>query len=221
MPSWMDPMRVYLLHNEPDATVTLRPVVNQLGGLLRRVDSFRGLIEELQRRPDPDCVVASVFPGSECALEFLPVLKREFADLPVIIWSANLDVSSGVELMRLGANTVLEYPGTQPTLLLSLHQALHESGELRLRARREQELRARLQALTPGERDVMQLLFEGLTNQGIADRLAVSRRTVEARRQRIVKVAGVPNLIGLIVQLAQHGLLSQGPVPAEAESQPA
>jgi RNA polymerase sigma factor (sigma-70 family) len=217
----MEPMRVYLLHSDPEAERKLRPVVHQLGGMLRTLDGIRALYDQLQSREPADCLVTDVFPGNECALEFLPALKQQHSDLPVIIWSANLDVSTGVELMRLGAHTVIEFPSSQPTLLLTLHQALHESGQMRLRSQREGELRGKLDSLSEGEREVMQLLFDGKTNKEIAEQLAVSRRTVEARRQRIVKIAGVPNLIGLVVKLAEHGLLQDARAGFEADRQTA
>ncbi len=214
-------MRVYLLNNAAEAERILRPVVVQLDGTLHPCEGLSALLDQLPFRQEADCLVTSVFVGKDCAIEFLPTLKRQHADLPVIIWSANLDVATSVELMRLGAHAVLEYPCSQPTLLLSLHQALHESEQLRIRCRREDEIRGKLESLTTGEREVMQLLFKGMTNQEIADRLVVSRRTVEARRQRIVKVTGVPNLIGLVVLLAEYGLLADTRAAVESDLQSA
>jgi two-component system response regulator FixJ len=211
----MDPMQVYLLHNEPEAQRSLRPVVSQLDGELRLPGSVAALLDEVRFGSGPACLVTSVLLGRACAIEFLPTLRRNCPELPVIIWSANLDVATGVELMRLGAHSVLEYPGTQPALLLTLHQAMHESESSRSRAMRESELRDRLGELTAGEREVMRLLFDGMTNKEIASRLAVSRRTVETRRQRIVKVTGVSNLIALVVLLAEHGMLSDSRASAE------
>lgn len=204
----MEPMRVYLLHNETEADRHLRPAVAQLEGQLNRIGGVSTLLDEFRGQIDPGCLVTSVLPGRECAIEFLPAIKRECPDLPVIVWSSNLDVATGVELMRLGAHSVIEYPGSQHTLLLTLHQAMHESEHSRSRSLRESELRDKLGGLTAGEQEVMRLLFDGMTNKEIASRLAVSRRTVETRRQRIVKLAGVSNLIELVVLLAEHGMLS-------------
>ncbi len=205
--NWMDPMQVYLLHNEPQAERTLAPIVIQLEGVIHRAESVREVIDESRTQTDARCLITSVLPGMECAMEFVPQLRRKLPDLPIIIWSANLDVPTGVELMRRGAFSVLEYPCSEPTLLLTLHQAVHESQRLRVRTHRESDLRGKLGKLSDGEREVMRLLFDGLTNKEIAARLTVSRRTIEARRQRIVKVTGVANLIRLVVLLAEHGLL--------------
>jgi RNA polymerase sigma factor (sigma-70 family) len=213
----MEPMRVYLLHNDTDAEQHLRPTVTQLEGTLIRTASAGAFLEEVRSQPDPACLVTSVIPRRECAIDFLPAIKRQCPDVPVIVWSADLDVATGVELMRLGAHSVIEYPGSQHTLLLSLHQAMHESEGARSRSLRENQLRDKLGELSPGEQEVMRLLFDGMTNKEIASRLAVSRRTVETRRQRIVKLAGVSNLIELVVLLAEHGMLSD----TRAEGAPA
>lgn len=203
----MDPMQVYLLHNEPRAEQTLAPITAQLEGMIRQVESVREMFDDARMCSESHCLITSVLPGKESAMDFLPQLGRKLPDLPVIIWSANLDVPTGVELMRRGAFSVLEFPCSEPTLLLTLHQAVHESHRLRVRSHRESDLRGKLGKLSDGEREVMRLLFDGLTNKEIASRLTVSRRTIEARRQRIVKVTGVANLIRLVVLLAEHGLL--------------
>lgn len=51
----------------------------------------------------------------------------------------------------------------------------------------------RLGALTPREREILSLLVEGLTDRSIADRLAVSPRTVETHVSNIVQRLRVQN----------------------------
>lgn len=207
-------MELYLLHHEPHAEPDLAPLASQLDCNIQSVASLRELTDCARLRSSTHCLVTSVLPGKDCALDFLPQLKRQFPDLPVIVWSSNLDVPTGVELMRRGAFSVLEYPCSQPKLLLTLHQAIHESQRLRGRVLRERELRSKLNQLSDGERQVMRMLFDGMTNKEIAARLTVSRRTIETRRQRIVRLTGVSNLIHLVVLLAEHDLLeSSRPSP--------
>lgn len=64
-----------------------------------------------------------------------------------------------------------------------------------------------LERLTRREREVFDLLVAGYTNDSIATRLAVSRRTVETHRMRVMSKLAAHSL-GQLLQLAvRHGLV--------------
>ncbi|MGI4871878.1 MAG: response regulator [Janthinobacterium lividum] len=63
--------------------------------------------------------------------------------------------------------------------------------------------------LTPRERDILQLVATGLTNQQIADKLFTSKRTVETHRQNLLEKTGVKNTPALIKYAMEQGLLQQ------------
>ncbi|MEV0262861.1 LuxR C-terminal-related transcriptional regulator [Streptomyces sp. NPDC050617] len=60
-------------------------------------------------------------------------------------------------------------------------------------------------SLTPREREISELVAEGLTNQAVADRLCLSTRTVESHVARVYRKTGVPSraaLAALVARLA-------------------
>ena len=61
--------------------------------------------------------------------------------------------------------------------------------------------------LTHREREILQLVASGLTNQGIADQLFTSKRTVESHRQNLLEKTGVRNTPALVKYAMEHGLL--------------
>ncbi|MBC6613190.1 response regulator transcription factor [Hymenobacter sp. BT507] len=61
--------------------------------------------------------------------------------------------------------------------------------------------------LTHREREILQLVANGLTNQQIADQLFTSRRTVETHRQSLLEKTGVKNTPALIKYAMEQGLL--------------
>jgi two-component system response regulator DctR len=70
--------------------------------------------------------------------------------------------------------------------------------QTRLTARKEQQrLQSRLLELTDRERDVMQLVVEGLPNKLIADQLDISVRTVEVHRARVFDKMEVKSAVEL------------------------
>ena len=61
--------------------------------------------------------------------------------------------------------------------------------------------------LTHREREILQLVASGLTNQQIADQLFTSKRTVESHRQNLLEKTGVSNTAALVKYAMEYGLL--------------
>jgi two-component system, NarL family, response regulator NreC len=64
------------------------------------------------------------------------------------------------------------------------------------------------ESLTPREREVLQLLAEGLSSPQIARQLHISTKTVEAHRSRIMKRLDIHNIAGLVRYAIRIGLVS-------------
>jgi DNA-binding NarL/FixJ family response regulator len=62
---------------------------------------------------------------------------------------------------------------------------------------------------TAREREILQLVATGLTNQEIADKLFTSRRTVETHRQTLLEKTGVKNTPALVKYAMEKGWLQQ------------
>jgi two-component system response regulator NreC len=62
--------------------------------------------------------------------------------------------------------------------------------------------------VTPREREVLQLAAEGYSNDEIAVRLSISRRTAELHRTRVVSKLRLENQTGLIKFALRKGLIS-------------
>jgi two-component system, NarL family, response regulator NreC len=65
-----------------------------------------------------------------------------------------------------------------------------------------------LAKLSAREREVLQLLAEGKTGAEIAQRLALSPKTVETYRARLVEKLGIRDVAGLVRFAIQHGIVS-------------
>jgi DNA-binding NarL/FixJ family response regulator len=65
-----------------------------------------------------------------------------------------------------------------------------------------------LDALTPRQREILQLVAEGNTSKDIAQRLHISLKTVEAHRAQLMERLGVHDLAGLVRFAVRVGLVS-------------
>lgn len=64
-----------------------------------------------------------------------------------------------------------------------------------------------LAALTPRQREILQLVAEGHTSKDIAQRLGLSYRTIETHRNQLMKRLGVTDLTGLVRFAVRSGLV--------------
>ena len=130
--------------------------------------------------------------------------------LPVIFLTGHGDIGSGVRAMKAGASDFLTKPVDGAILLAAVQGALDQNRVARAEQAECDELRARLDSLTPREREVLALLVEGKLNKQIADQLGIVEKTIKVHRARVLakmKVRSSTALVRLVdrVQRAASG----------------
>ncbi|MGO2202205.1 response regulator transcription factor [Pseudomonas helleri] len=148
------------------------------------------------------CVVLDIRMPAMGGLNVQQALQERGLTLPVIFVSGHADVPIVVRAFKAGAHDFIEKPYNQQLLLDSVQQAL-SGGNARQSASQElTELEARLYSLTPRERDVLLPLVKGYTTREIAEQLAVSVKTIDLYRARVMKrmqAEHLPDLVGMAI----------------------
>ncbi|MBE7498862.1 MAG: response regulator transcription factor [Verrucomicrobiales bacterium] len=62
--------------------------------------------------------------------------------------------------------------------------------------------------LTPRQREILQLLAEGCSAKEVADKLAISPRTVEFHKYQLMESLGLHHSAELILFAIKHGIVS-------------
>ena len=101
-------------------------------------------------------------------------------------------------------------------LLEAITAALEDSASARAGLLQGSEIADRLSLLTPREREVMDLVIDGLSNRRIASRCGISPRTVEIHRARVMEKMGARSLSEL-VRIACLQDMPTGRGPSEPE----
>ncbi len=149
------------------------------------------------------CLVIDIRLPGMSGLELLRVLREHSCDMPIIIISGHADVPMAVEAMQCGALTVLTKPFRLQHVVNELEKAFADSDVRRMAKRLQKEAQDRLSKLTEREREVLDLISQGLTNKQMAARLSLTIRAIEDRRARLMRrlvVRSVPELLTLLQQ---------------------
>ena len=137
-------------------------------------------------------------------LELQRKLVHDKIALPVVFVTGHGNIPMAVEAMQLGAINFLEKPVQEQALWDSIRKALEQDMQSRRRRARRQRADERLTKLTPGEREVLNLILEGKLNKEIASELGLSTRTIEDRRAKLMKKMGASSLAELIQLVMMH-----------------
>lgn len=147
------------------------------------------------------CVVSDIRMPETDGIELLRRLQVTRPEIPVILLTGHGDISLAVEAMKLGAADFLEKPFDDTALLGAVEQALARKGDKAGPGPELAAISARIEQLSPRERDVLSGLVAGKQNKTIARELDISPRTVEVYRANLMTKMQASNL-SLLVRMA-------------------
>jgi len=150
-------------------------------------------------RPDaPSCLVLDIkLPGAN-GLDFQEALARAGISIPIIFITAHGDVPMTSRAMKAGAVEFLMKPFQKEDLLAAIDHALERDRVARQQDAELAVLQARFDSLTSREREVMNLVVEGLTNKEVAEQLAISEVTTKMHRGQVTRKMMAPSLADLV-----------------------
>ncbi|HET7671166.1 MAG TPA: response regulator [Burkholderiales bacterium] len=144
------------------------------------------------------CVVTDLRLPGMSGIELQGELRRRGSGVPVVVITAHGDVPSARAAFRAQAVDFLEKPFDH----VQLRQAIDTAFALEQSRLQDDEARradaAKLDRLTPRERQVLERAAQGLHAKEIAAALGISPRTVEVHKTRIMEKLGVRNIAELV-----------------------
>ena len=161
-----------------------------------RVEAYENGVKLLKdvRQLERGCILLDIRMPEMDGLEVQEELRKAGCLLPVVIMTGHGDVTVAVQAMKAGAVDFIEKPFEKATLLSALEVARGRLDQEAASTSKAAEARARLNILTPRERDVLAGLVKGLPNKTIAYDLGISPRTVEIHRANLMDKLEVRSL---------------------------
>lgn len=156
---------------------------------------------------EPTCIVSDVRLPGLSGLDLQRELRRQGRSIPLILITGHGDIAMAVTAIKNGAFDFVEKPYNADQLIASIGEALKIGEKVRFKEEQKAESLARIAELSPRQREVMQLVAEGLSNKQIAFQLGISQRTVENYRAWVMERLGAANVADLVrrVLLVQAG----------------
>ncbi len=172
-----------------------------------RARAFASGAELLANLPETEaaCVITDVrMPDMDGTEVVRRLAEMKGASWPVIVITGHADVPLAVQMMKAGVVDFIEKPFDPNRLLEAVRGCLGHLNESRNERVTRMEIQERIALLSLREHQVFRALVEGRSNKEIAAELAISPRTVEIFRAKVMSKMQAGSLSALV----RMGLLS-------------
>ena len=193
----MNDATVFVIDDDASVRDSINLILSLKGMRTQLFSSAQDFLEAY--RPEwRGCILTDLQMPGMSGLDLQQALHERGVLLPVVVLTAHGDVPTTRVAMKGGAFDFLEKPINDEVLLDVLKNAIREDIHRHAAESAEDALRSRLARLTPREREVLDLLVEGLSHREIAARLTISPRTVEVYKARMMEKLQCRSLAELI-----------------------
>src|SRR5206468_7341221 len=176
-----------------------------------------GEVLELARKHRPDVVLLDISMPGLGGLEASAQLKEELPEVRVVMLSMHANEEYVLQALRAGAAGYMLKDSATAELEIALKAVMQGETYLSPPISKQvvegyvQRVGAEQPAadhLTPRQRQVLQLIAEGLSTKEIAYRLELSVKTVETHRAQLLELLQIRDIAGLVKYALRNGLVS-------------
>jgi two-component system, NarL family, response regulator LiaR len=176
-----------------------------------------GMVEESM----PDVVLIDVIMPNKDGIETTRELKDRFPKVGVVVLSGHDDLQFVFDALKAGASGYLLKTAELDEVVSTVRAVAKGEGKLdpflagkiltEFQNYQKNEAADVYQPLTPREREILQLMSEGLPNKTIANRLSISERTVTTHVANIYSKLHVNNRVSAIQEAMRRRILNFNP----------
>jgi FixJ family two-component response regulator len=196
---------IFVVDDDPSFLNAVSRLLRATGHSVKTFPSASEFLESLPA-PGPGCVVADVQMPGLSGLDLQAALAKTPNPLPVLFLTGHGDIPTSVHAMRQGAEDFLTKRAPKEALLDAVSRALARDARERAERTRVQGLRARFEALTERDHEVLRHVLRGQLNKQIAADLGIDERSVKRHRTSIMAKLRVQSVAELTHLVHEAGL---------------
>jgi two-component system, LuxR family, response regulator FixJ len=188
---------VYIVDDDPDVLDATCMLLESTGLQTRPYSSARSFLKNIKQSAR-GCIILDVRMPNMSGLTLQAEIKRRKINLPVIFITGHGDVPMAVEAMKNGALEFFQKPFRDQEFIDCVNRALDINQDRIDNLNRTHSIQRRMATLTKREQQIMQYMIDGHITKVIAHKLAISPRTVETHRARVMEKMQAKTLAQLI-----------------------
>ncbi len=188
---------VFIVDDDPSICEALCNLIESAGLNTRHYPSAEMFLD-LWAPDMAGCLVLDVRLPGMSGIELQGKLAEAGLPIPIIVMTAHGDIPMVRKTMKAGAVEFLTKPFQDEELLMAIEHAFALDREQRIARTLERSILARLETLSPRERQVMELVTTGMMNKQIASRLHLSLVTVKLYRGQVMEKMRADSLADLV-----------------------
>jgi FixJ family two-component response regulator len=204
------PFTIFIVDDDPSARKGLLWLVRSAGW---QGEAFASAREFLARRTftGTGCVILDVRMPGMTGLQLRDLMAAQNISLPIVFLTGHGDLPMGVDAMKKGAVDFLQKPVDDEALLQAIHRAVERHATAEIHRQELAHIQARLQRLTPREREVLEYVIGGCLNKQIAAELRIAETTVKIHRGFVMHKLEVNSVAELVRQCEAVGIAPRRP----------
>lgn len=176
-----------------------------------QADGQDGTVERIVQA-GPDVIVLDLRMPGPGGLEILRRVSLAVPGTPVLVLSMLLDEEFVASAFRGGAMGYLTKDAAPAHLVEALDNVLARRRYVspaissELADNPDRDLPDLVALLTPRERQILELIVEGMTNRRAAEALGIAHKTVDTHRVRLMRKLGIHDQTSLVRYALSHGI---------------
>lgn len=152
---------------------------------------------------EPDLIITDISMPEMNGLEFIKILKKEYPKIKILVLSMFKNMQSYKDI-----DGFLLKETDKDELIEAINRIVLQNEKVFVKSNDAiEEFDFKKSILSSREKEIIQLISEEFTTEEIAEKLMISKHTIEAHRKNIFFKLGVKNIAGLISKSIHLGFI--------------
>jgi FixJ family two-component response regulator len=200
---------IHIVDDDASFRTSTSRLLRACGYAVETFASAEDLLKVLKDNTRTGCILLDIRMPGLSGPELQAMLAGAASSLPIIFLTGHADIQTTVDVIKAGAEDLLEKPVAKDTLVQAIERALVRLRTIRGKHEQLEHLRALVGRLSPRERQVFERVVRGKMNKEIAREIGSTERTIKAHRHNLMEKLQATSLAELVIMAERLGVLAQ------------